>query len=244
MDAFLQRSVTSLGRQVPQVTMERAAKRIKAEHDDSPGSLDSQDDDVDDSDNGEIAVPAEEVAPESSLPPVKTDKEAIEEYEIMRASQGDAQTASSSTTLDKRKWVKGKSSIYVDAFNLALDTVLEDESHLFSEAEVVVFAAWRQLDYEAQYLYDNALATKEYLTDRRPVMFGYFSGKQTRGTGQIVSVTTTIYQIPKLPFKLCRHGDYYRSRPLHRLARVLMGLRLKSLVSATHLHLLTHPRRL
>ena len=42
----------------------------------------------------------------------------------------------------------------MDAFNLALETVLEDESHLFNEAELAVFAFWRELSYEAQYLYD------------------------------------------------------------------------------------------
>ncbi|KAL2756801.1 hypothetical protein ACRALDRAFT_1075618 [Sodiomyces alcalophilus JCM 7366] len=50
-------------------------------------------------------------------------------------------------------WVRGRSSIYVDAFNHALDTVLEDESHLFDAKEHVVFDQWRQLDYESQYLY-------------------------------------------------------------------------------------------
>ncbi|EPS42936.1 hypothetical protein H072_3056 [Dactylellina haptotyla CBS 200.50] len=46
-----------------------------------------------------------------------------------------------------------RSSIYVDAFNLALDTVLADESYLFDEAEHEIFKRYRELDYEAQYLY-------------------------------------------------------------------------------------------
>ncbi|KAF3906227.1 hypothetical protein ABW20_dc0101794 [Dactylellina cionopaga] len=46
-----------------------------------------------------------------------------------------------------------KSSIYVDAFNLALDTVLEDESYLFDESEHEIFKKYRDLDYESQYLY-------------------------------------------------------------------------------------------
>ncbi|KAK6544032.1 hypothetical protein TWF694_000746 [Orbilia ellipsospora] len=46
-----------------------------------------------------------------------------------------------------------KSSIYVDAFNLALDTVLEDESYLFDDAEHEIFNMYRNLDYEAKYLY-------------------------------------------------------------------------------------------
>lgn len=48
---------------------------------------------------------------------------------------------------------KRKSSLYVDAFNLALDTVLEDESYLFSDEENAIFTTYKSLDYEAQYLY-------------------------------------------------------------------------------------------
>ena len=54
--------------------------------------------------------------------------------------------------LNHRNWTKGKSSIYVDAFNLALETVLDDERHLFDEKEMEVFNQWRVLHYEAQYL--------------------------------------------------------------------------------------------
>ena len=87
---------------------------------------------------------------ESALPPVKTDKEAIAEYEATRAAE--AESLDLNGRLGQRKWVAGKSSIYVDAFNLALDTVLEDESHLFDEAEMAVFAHWREMSYEGQYL--------------------------------------------------------------------------------------------
>ena len=87
---------------------------------------------------------------ESTLPPVKTDKEAIAEYEATRAAE--AESLDLNARLGQRKWVAGKSSIYVDAFNLALDTVLEDESHLFDEAEMAVFAHWREMSYEGQYL--------------------------------------------------------------------------------------------
>lgn len=87
---------------------------------------------------------------ESALAPVKTDKEAIKEYEAMRA---DGQVADDlKDRLHQRSWTKGKSSIYVDAFNLALETVLEDEGHLFDEKEMEVFNQWRGLDYESQYL--------------------------------------------------------------------------------------------
>ena len=87
---------------------------------------------------------------ETALPPVKTDKEAIRDYEATRV----AETANLDLKgrLGQRKWVQGKSSIYVDAFNLALETVLEEEAHLFNEAELAVFENWRNLTYEGQYL--------------------------------------------------------------------------------------------
>jgi Fanconi-associated nuclease 1 len=87
---------------------------------------------------------------ESALPPVKTDKEAIAEYEEMRAAEDVPEDLIS--RLNHRNWTKGKSSIYVDAFNLALETVLDDERHLFDEKEMEVFNQWRVLHYEAQYL--------------------------------------------------------------------------------------------
>jgi Fanconi-associated nuclease 1 len=86
---------------------------------------------------------------ETALPFIETDKEAIEAYEASRA----AGELGLQGRLAESKWVRGKSSIYVDAFNLALETVLEDESHLFDEAEHTVFQQWRDLNYEAQYLY-------------------------------------------------------------------------------------------
>ncbi|KAK3714670.1 hypothetical protein LTR37_007650 [Vermiconidia calcicola] len=88
---------------------------------------------------------------ESALPPIETDKEAIEAYEASRAAE--QEELGLKERLEGREWTRGKSSIYVDAFNLALDTVLEDESHLFDEAEHDVFKQWRELSYEAQYLY-------------------------------------------------------------------------------------------
>ncbi|KAI1497359.1 VRR-NUC domain-containing protein [Biscogniauxia marginata] len=89
---------------------------------------------------------------ESSLPEVKSNREALEEYETFKASQGD-EADSAVARLDSRKWVRGKNSLYVDAFNLALDTVLDEESHLFDEKERAIFDQWKALDYEAQFLY-------------------------------------------------------------------------------------------
>lgn len=105
----------------------------------------------DESDTKEEQIPsANQTELESALPPVKTDKEAIAEYEATRAAETDLDLHS---RLGQRKWVQGKSSIYVDAFFLALETVLDEESPLFDEAEMAVFQKWRDLSYEGQYLY-------------------------------------------------------------------------------------------
>ncbi|KAJ5322509.1 hypothetical protein N7452_010798 [Penicillium brevicompactum] len=84
---------------------------------------------------------------ETSLPDIKTE-DAIEEYE---ASEG--VDLGLHMRLRDGVWQRGKSSIYVDAFNLALETVLDEESHLFSAAEMEIFTHWRKLSYESQYLY-------------------------------------------------------------------------------------------
>jgi Fanconi-associated nuclease 1 len=89
---------------------------------------------------------------ESALPPIDTGAEAIEAYQAFKASQEDTSECAEERLKD-RSWSRGKSSLYVDAFNLALDTVLEDERHLFDKAESEVFRIWRDLNYEAQYLY-------------------------------------------------------------------------------------------
>ncbi|CBF71232.1 hypothetical protein AN6678.2 [Aspergillus nidulans FGSC A4] len=103
-------------------------------------------------DNG--AIPGSQTELESALPPVEADTKAIEEYEFSQKS-GDDEEKELSLQVRMRdgKWRKGKSSIYVDAFNLALDTVLAEEAHLFSKAEKEVFQHWRELSYESQYLY-------------------------------------------------------------------------------------------
>lgn len=86
---------------------------------------------------------------ENSLPAIKTDEDAIEEYEAL---QNDTKVGLH-VRLRDGVWQKGKSSIYVDAFNLALETVLDEESHLFNEAEQEIFTQWQRLSYESQYLY-------------------------------------------------------------------------------------------
>jgi Fanconi-associated nuclease 1 len=109
----------------------------------------NSEDDDNDLDDGQ-AKPTRPTELESALPPIRTDKEAIAEYEAMRASEQD--TAEILHDRLQQRWTEGKSSIYVDAFNLALETVLEDEGHLFDEKELEVFNQWRELEYGAQYL--------------------------------------------------------------------------------------------
>ena len=116
-----------------------------------PPSREIPDSEDDPDDEDEIPLEASRKTDlETALPPVKTDKEAIAEYEATRAAE--ANDLDLQGRLGQRKWIQGKSSIYVDAFNLALETVLEDESHLFDDAEMAVFQQWRDLSYEGQYL--------------------------------------------------------------------------------------------
>ncbi|KAJ6097913.1 hypothetical protein N7499_002287 [Penicillium canescens] len=94
-------------------------------------------------------IPSSQTDLETSLPAIKTDEDAIKEYET---SKNDNEPGLH-VRLRDGVWQKGKSSIYVDAFNLALETVLDEESHLFDETEMEIFSQWRELSYESQYLY-------------------------------------------------------------------------------------------
>ena len=89
---------------------------------------------------------------EQALPPIRTDREAIEEYESMRHAEIVSSSPANGPP-SSGPWVKGKSSIYTDSFLMALDTVLDEESHLFNLEEMRVFDSFRSMSYEAQYLY-------------------------------------------------------------------------------------------
>ena len=62
----------------------------------------------------------------------------------------------------------------MDAFNLALDTVLEEEGHLFDEAELSLFKQWRELAYESRYLYVRLFLRKTSAWHRINKL-GYYS---------------------------------------------------------------------
>jgi fanconi-associated nuclease 1 len=120
-------------------------KRLKSEPaSDAESDLDGWRDAVD--------APQHVTDVESCLPPVRTDQESIDEYESSQVAQQETSGSDVANRLDQRKWEPGRSSIYVDAFNLALKTVLDEESHLFNEAERALFGFWNRLGYEAQYL--------------------------------------------------------------------------------------------
>ncbi|GLI79102.1 hypothetical protein PoHVEF18_007427 [Penicillium ochrochloron] len=97
-------------------------------------------------------IPSSQTELETSLPAVQTDEDAIKAYEDSKVENDDAEPGLH-VRLRDGVWQRGKSSIYVDAFNLALETVLDEESHLFDEAEMEVFNQWKDLSYESQYLY-------------------------------------------------------------------------------------------
>ncbi|KAK7520326.1 hypothetical protein IWZ03DRAFT_134952 [Phyllosticta citriasiana] len=111
-------------------------------------------DDEPDSDAFEEDTAPRQTDLETALSGITTDEEALEEYE--RAKHAEAAAAAGEEELRLSLEGRGqytRSSIYVDAFDLALDTVLEEESHLFDDKENEVFRVWRGLDYEAKYLY-------------------------------------------------------------------------------------------
>ena len=118
---------------------------------------------------------------EATLPEIRTDQEAIDEYEAQRSAERYVREG----RLRDQNWTKGKSSIYVDAFNLALDTVLDEENHLFDDAEKALFGYWRKLGYEAQYLSVNNTTVDEYLLIIQAVMSAYSSVRPPPGIGSI-----------------------------------------------------------
>lgn len=79
------------------------------------------------------------------------------------------------------------SSIYVDAFNFALNTVAKGELYLFSGDEMEVFARYRSLDYEAQHLWGPMRGSWKLWGDAEQgvATYGCFSGKRTHGFGSI-----------------------------------------------------------
>ncbi|TID04697.1 Fanconi-associated nuclease 1-like protein [Colletotrichum higginsianum] len=194
MDAFVQRlprprpPTPSRSPSRPSPLGERPAKKVKVEIQDS----DCEDDECDvklaeeDADTSGITVndvsdeegkgslSTRQTDIESTLPPIHADKEAIEEYELMKSSQAGAPDDEEKPVTANRQWVRGKSSIYVDAFNLALETVLADESHLFDAKERTVFEQWESLDYEAQYLYVRLFLRKTSAWHRQDRL-GYYS---------------------------------------------------------------------
>lgn len=131
---------------------------------------------------------------ESALPPIETGQEAIEAYEAFKASQ-EEKPEGAEERLKDRSWIRGKSSLYVDAFNLALDTVLDEESHLFNKAETEVFRIWRDLNYEAQYLYVRLFLRKTSAWHRIKTL-GYHSDLSDMDTA--VEALQRTFDLPAL----------------------------------------------
>lgn len=168
MDAFIKRqpsavasdSETSQSSAIHEDGNNRPAKRLKGLQNDNA-------DDTEDSEQSilgprysfdDAAGTAEEPSTgryptdfENALPSTQPDEKAFEAYEEYKSSQKSEQDKKPSQ--QNPLWIKGRSSIYVDAFNLALDTVLDEEAELFDARELDVFQQWKMLDYESQYLY-------------------------------------------------------------------------------------------
>lgn len=136
---------------------ETSLSRGDSQHDDDENTSTGRDypreipdSEAEEDENSVLPDAGHQTAIESALPSIRVDEKAIAEYEAARAAE--SEVLDFHGRFGQRKWVPGKSSIYVDAFNLALETVLEDESHLFDKAEMAVFERWRKLSYEGQYL--------------------------------------------------------------------------------------------
>lgn len=154
MDAFVKRiprdDVASTNDSKPPVINHdetaRPAKRIK--RDEIPDSESEGEDDFQFvTENERLKV----TDFENALPSADNE-DALKEYEAIKSSQNNEVNDDGTTIQTRPMWIKGRSSIYVDAFNLALDTVLDEESHLFDDKEKEVFAQWKELDYEAQFM--------------------------------------------------------------------------------------------
>ena len=97
---------------------------------------------------------------EQALPDIEdeTNQSSIAAYEAYKASQKTTEELHDGRgegVAEPQLW---RSSIYVDAFNLALDTVLADEAHLFNDVERRVFDEWKRLGYGAQYLFVSSIS--------------------------------------------------------------------------------------
>ncbi|KAM3449496.1 hypothetical protein MY3296_006888 [Beauveria thailandica] len=128
---------------------------------------------------------------ENALPVTQPDKAALAAYEQYKSSQ--ASVKEEAPDYKKPLWTKGRSSIYVDAFNLALDTVLEDESRLFDKRELGVFSQWKTLEYEAQYLYVR-LFLRKTAAWHRSSRLGYYND-----IANLEVPITTLQQLRYLP---------------------------------------------
>ncbi|KAJ6107704.1 hypothetical protein N7523_009027 [Penicillium sp. IBT 18751x] len=145
-------------------------------------------------------IPSSQTDLETSLPVIKTEKDAIEEYEASKIEDGE-NGPELHVRLRDGVWQKGKSSIYVDAFNLALETVLDDESHLFHEAEMEVFKQWKELSYESQYLYVRLFLRKTSAWHRINRL-GYYSD-----ISDLALVATDLQRDRDLPFGGSQEDD-------------------------------------
>jgi hypothetical protein len=87
-----------------------------------------------------------------------------------------------------------RSSVYVDAFDLALDTVLKEESYLFDYAEQEIFAKYRSLDYEAQHLYVAVPPAASVILIQLD-MFASFSGRRMPGSASTNCSIRRTYRI-------------------------------------------------
>lgn len=154
MDAFVKRipkdDDVALGDQKPAMASEDETARPKkrSKRDEIPDSESEGEDELHHPTETEKA----RVTDVENALPSADNEDAVKEYEAIKSSQTNQLNDDGTTAKTRPMWIRGRSSIYVDAFNLALDTVLDEESHLFDDKEREVFTQWKELDYEAQFM--------------------------------------------------------------------------------------------
>ncbi|EPS34209.1 hypothetical protein PDE_09173 [Penicillium oxalicum 114-2] len=144
-------------------------------------------------DEPEGYIPSSPTELEISLPAIQTDEDAIKAYEACKIDPETDEGPGLHARLRDGIWERGKSSIYVDAFNLALETVLDEESHLFNDAEMEVFRQWKDLSYESQYLYVRLFLRKTSAWHRISRL-GYYSD-----ISDVAAVATDLQRDRTLP---------------------------------------------
>ncbi|KAJ5698322.1 hypothetical protein N7462_000327 [Penicillium macrosclerotiorum] len=166
---------------------------------------------------------------ETSLPVIETNEDAIRKYESFQAEQDVESEPGLHVRLRDGVWQKGKSSIYVDAFNLALETVLDEESHLFDQTELEVFNQWKEMPYESQYLFADGFQEITTLEEASSLLLldelkGFAKEAKVQGKNKkelLAALCEASQSQMGLGFQEQKHANKATSRESHVLEKIL-----------------------